>query len=107
MRPRRLPFSALSLYSIVEVASFFVAHADDIGNFIFDELIRHLGDERCDLTVLARRLIPLRVRLLDNADEDAEIRIPRLGGIHPSDSSREELCISADLAIDHLAREFY
>ena len=89
--------------SVVEEAALFVPHAHNIGDLVdIEEVMRERRDQRCHLPVFVRRLVQLGVGLLNNADQNAQVRIALLRSLHLRDGLRKEFCVATNLPVDDL-----
>lgn len=88
---------------VVEVAAFFITYAHHLGDFLRVEgVVAELPDEVGHLLVFVRSLVPLGMRLLDDANQDAEVRIPICRGVERGDSIGKKLCVSPNLSVGNL-----
>ena len=86
--------------SFIKVTPFFVADADDESEFIvIHRMLGHLADQKGDLSILLRGLVPFRMGLLDDADEDAQIGIAFLRRFDLGNGVCKKLRIPANLSI--------
>jgi len=74
-----------------------IAHTHDLLDLLLIQLaVAHQGQEVGDLFVFKASLLPLRVGLLHNTDEDAEVRVAVLGRVEVGYGMGEELGIAAN-----------
>ena len=86
--------------SLVKETPLLVADTDDIGDLVgIHQVVAHLADEEGDLLIFLRRLVPLGMGLLDDADQDAQVGEPVLGRFEIDNGPGKQLGVASDLPI--------
>ena len=62
-------------------------------------MLAHLADEEGNLAIFLRGLVPFRMGLFDDADEDPQVGIALLGCFELGDGAGKKLGVSANLPV--------